>query len=253
MTGFAERGWQRFGAEPATRDWVAAALPAARAAQGDPRHAQWWRHGRTWFAGVNVLDNDTDGRVGDGPALAGAAVGFARALGTLAGPAWDHAQVSVVRPGYPRRDAGESEAAHRFRKLRDAAHLDGLLAEGADRRRFIREPHAFILGIGLTKAEAGAAPLVVWQGSHDGCAPRWSGRWGTIRRQTGMRSISPKVLGPRGARSLKPARGLCLQRWPWRGGGSSPAAAARRRPLASGRAGCAGRPRQCLFPPAHGF
>ena len=57
------------------------------------------------------------------------------------------------------------DANHRFRLSRDAAHLDGLHAEGPDRRRHLREPHAFILGLPLTSAAPGAAPLVVWEDS----------------------------------------------------------------------------------------
>ena len=75
-------------------------------------------------------------------------------------------QVSVVYPGYPRPKEGESEAAFDYRRDRDAAHLDGLLPVGTPRQRMIREPHAYILGLPVTKADPGAAPLVVWDGSH---------------------------------------------------------------------------------------
>ncbi len=80
---------------------------------------------------------------------------------------WDAAQISVVRPGYPRQDPGESEAAHKFRVKRAAAHVDGLLPVGPERRRMAKEAHAFILGLPLTTAGDGASPLVVWEGSHD--------------------------------------------------------------------------------------
>lgn len=80
---------------------------------------------------------------------------------------WHRAQVSTLRPGYPRPGAGETEAAFRFRRDRDAAHVDGLLPEGPDRRRKIREPHGFILGLPLTECGTGAAPLVVWEGSQE--------------------------------------------------------------------------------------
>jgi hypothetical protein len=79
---------------------------------------------------------------------------------------WHRAQLSTLRPGYPRPWPGESEAAFRFRLNRDAAHVDGLLPIGPDRRRMLREPHAFILGLPLTEADPDAAPLVVWEGSH---------------------------------------------------------------------------------------
>ncbi|WP_224814832.1 hypothetical protein [Hasllibacter sp. MH4015] len=158
-------GFQVFPPEAAVEDWAASVRDAALAAAAD--HAareEWLRHGGTWFVGVDALPNGPDGRVGDGPALGGAA--FDTAIGATGVSRLHRAQISVTYPGYPRRDADESEAAHRFRRRRDGAHLDGLLAEGPQRRRHLREAHAWILGIALTAAEAGAAPLVVWEGSH---------------------------------------------------------------------------------------
>lgn len=76
------------------------------------------------------------------------------------------AQLSAVYPGYPRPDPDETPAAAAFRRARDAAHLDGLLPIGPDRRRMIREPHHWILGLPLTLCSADASPLVVWEGSH---------------------------------------------------------------------------------------
>ena len=80
---------------------------------------------------------------------------------------WDAGQVSVVYPGYPGRDTAESESNHRYRLKRDAAHVDGLLPQGPQRRRYIRETHAFILGVPITQCGTGASPLVIWEGSHD--------------------------------------------------------------------------------------
>ena len=37
---------------------------------------------------------------------------------------------------------------------------------GAQKRRMIKEPHAWILGIALNDHGLGASPLTVWQGSH---------------------------------------------------------------------------------------
>ena len=145
--------------------WIDHARGPALAATADPGlQAEWLRHGGTWFVGVDALPNDAAGRVGEGPGLRGAAISAAVAetgVRTL-----HRAQVSVTYPGYPLQDVGESDAAHRFRVGRDAAHLDGLLPEGAQKRRHLREPHAWILGIALTQADAGAAPLVVWEESH---------------------------------------------------------------------------------------
>jgi hypothetical protein len=100
-----------------------------------------------------------------GVPLAGAAIDTVAALG-LAPAAWHAAQVSVTWPGYPRPGEGESAGAARYRRQRDAAHVDGLLPEGPARRRHLREPHAFVLGLPLTESHADAAPLVIWPGSH---------------------------------------------------------------------------------------
>ena len=158
-------GYQVFGPDPEVAEWLETAGPAALACARDPDlRARWLRHGGTWFAGVNVLGNDAAGRVGGAP-LRGAAL---RAAEEVTGPlALDPGQVSVTYPGYPSQDAGESDAAHRFRARRDAAHLDGLLPVGPDRRRMLKEPHGWILGLPVTDCGAGAAPLVVWEGSHD--------------------------------------------------------------------------------------
>lgn len=166
---FLRRGWRRFPVEPAVADWAAHVAPLAASLAADPGlRARWLRCGGTWFAGVGVLPNAGDGSVpmaGAGP-LAGAAVAFiARALGFPA-PAWEAAQVSVTWPGYPRPGAQESAAAARFRRQRDAAHVDGLLPRGPARRRIPGEQHAFLLGLPLTAAGPGAAPFVVWDGSH---------------------------------------------------------------------------------------
>ncbi|MEL6681643.1 MAG: hypothetical protein AAFQ09_03245 [Pseudomonadota bacterium] len=116
------------------------------------------RHGGTWFAGVDALPNSKDG------SIAGVPFGGAW-LETVPQPVhWHKAQLSAVFPGYPRQDIDESDAAHRFRRDRDAAHVDGLLPEGPQKRRHLREPHAFIAGLPLTTVAA--SPLVVWKGSH---------------------------------------------------------------------------------------
>ncbi len=164
VDGLAGRGWVRFGHDRALAEWVASVLPAARAALRDPALAHWHDCEGTWFVGVDALPNDAQGRVGPGPALSGPAI---EAATMLFGPLPLHpAQVSVIRPGYPRPRRGESEAGFRYRVRRDAAHVDGLKPSGADRRRHVEEPHAWILGIPLTDADPDAAPLVVWEGSH---------------------------------------------------------------------------------------
>lgn len=162
---FRSRGYLRFPASPGLLRWAGAARVAGLAAMADPAQAKWWRHRRTWFVGVDALPNDADGVVPGGPPLTGEAIRFVTQHLGFAGP-WHRAQVSVCRPGYPQRDDGESDTQHRFRRDRDAAHVDGLHAEGEARRRHMREFHDFILGLPLGDASAEASPLVVWEGSH---------------------------------------------------------------------------------------
>ncbi len=146
--------------DPRVADWARAALAEAKKITADPvQRDRWLRHGKTWFVGVDALTNGPDGAIG-GVAFRGPWEG------QIAIPADLHsAQLSVVYPGYPGRDTGESDAAFRYRRDRDAAHLDGLLAEGPTKQRHLREPHAWILGIPLNAATA--SPLVVWEGSHE--------------------------------------------------------------------------------------
>ncbi len=165
VTDYHDLGWARFPAEPAVQDWVTHALPAAQASVRDPAFAPWMDCEGTWFIGVDALPNDAQGRVGQGPRLDGAAVAFLRdQMGDL--PPLHPAQVSTIYPGYPRARRGESEAALRYRRNRDAAHVDGLKPQGPNRRRFADEFHAFILGLPLSPANEHAAPMVVWEGSH---------------------------------------------------------------------------------------
>lgn len=149
--------FQRFERDAGVARWAQAANRVADRVLADPaQQAAWLRHGATWFVGVDALPNARDGSI-DGVALQGP--------WGLAQTEWHAAQLSVTYPGYPGRDAGESDAAHRFRRDRYAAHLDGLLPEGPDKRRHLREPHAYILGIALNATPPDAAPLVVWEGS----------------------------------------------------------------------------------------
>ena len=165
VTDFATRGWAEFVPEPATRDWAQHAHRDAGRAVADPDLAHWFQCQKTWFVGLEALDNDSAGRVGSSAPLSGQAVDFiAKHCGGW--PPLHRAQISVVYPGYPKRRSGESDAAARYRHDRDAAHVDGILGIGSPKRRFVREPHAFILGLPLSQADPGAAPLVVWDGSH---------------------------------------------------------------------------------------
>lgn len=151
-------GFVVFDVDPRVRRWAGAARDAATRIAGDPDvQAQNLRHGKTWFVGVDVLPNDAHGAV-NGVPLEGPWQGCVPDLPFHA------AQVSIIYPGYPVRDADQSDANHRYRIDRAAAHVDGLLPEGPQRRRFAREFHAYILGIPLNPVSA--SPTVVWPGSH---------------------------------------------------------------------------------------
>ncbi|QIE55142.1 hypothetical protein G5B40_06560 [Pikeienuella piscinae] len=165
MDEFFARGWVKFPHEPALARWAAHADVAARAAEADAANARWRLCGGTWFAGVNALENDSVGRLPGGPPLTGAAIDAALAA-VGGGFAFDRAQASVIYPGYPKRGEEESEAAFRYRRHRDAAHVDGLHRVMPGRRRMVREVHGFILGLPLNEAPAGAAPFTIWEGSH---------------------------------------------------------------------------------------
>ncbi|MFK7942991.1 MAG: hypothetical protein AB8B85_08795 [Paracoccaceae bacterium] len=180
---FFAKGWVRFAVDPEIAVWVDAVRPLAELISADPQHrAAWLRCGGTWFAGVNILPNNSSGAVPtEGvPPLTGAPVQFIR---DVLGPrdfAWDAGQISVCYPGYPQPSDGESEAAFRFRRDRDAAHVDGLLRSGLDRRRSLGEPHGFVLGLPLTETPAEAAPLVVWEGSHEHMRAAFRARFACI-------------------------------------------------------------------------
>ncbi len=163
----ARRGWVRLPPLAGLEEWCAAVRPLAARLEGDPGlRRRWLRHGGSWFAGVSVLPNDAAGAVPGGPALPAPLLELLAAL--VRRPVrLDRGQLSVVHPGYPRRDGSESEAAFRYRRERAAAHVDGLLPSGPERRRVIGECHGFILGIALSAPHPAAAPLTVWEGSHE--------------------------------------------------------------------------------------
>ncbi len=151
-------GFVLFEADKRVIAWAKAARNCAEKLSRIPtiRDANF-RHGRTWFVGVDMLPSGPDGRVAGVP---------------LNGPWEKHvpslaqhkAQVSIIFPEYPKQDFDESDANHRFRRKRCGAHVDGLLPEGPARRRYAREYHAYILGLPLNLVTD--APTVVWRGSH---------------------------------------------------------------------------------------
>jgi hypothetical protein len=149
-----DQGWRQIAAEPAIRVWADAALPAALKALAETD--QPLRCGGTWAVGLDLLPNDADG------GISGVALPWDR-LGLPPEPL-HKAQISAIYEGYPRPSAEETEAAFRFRVKRSSAHLDGLLPVGPEKRRMIKEPHGYILGLPLT--DGPASPLVLWEGSH---------------------------------------------------------------------------------------
>ncbi len=148
-------GWQRIGPHPAVAAWAKAARGAALDVLAASPES--WRCGGTWFVGVDALPNAPDGSIG------GRAFPWA-ALPLLPEPL-HRAQLSVIRHGYPQPSPEETPAAFAYRRDRDAAHLDGLLPIGPDKRRMVKEPHGWILGLPLN--DTAAAPLTVWEGSHE--------------------------------------------------------------------------------------
>ncbi|MEL7166780.1 MAG: hypothetical protein AAGL96_15020 [Pseudomonadota bacterium] len=142
----------------AGKRWVQAACNVTRGIVSDTViRKRNLRHGQTWFVGVDVLPNAPDGSI--------AGVALPMEWRALAPDMPLHAgQVSIIYPGYPGRDLHERVGNHRYRRLRGAAHVDGLLPEGPARRRFAREYHAYVLGIPLGNVRQ--APTLVWPGSH---------------------------------------------------------------------------------------
>lgn len=155
---FARDGFVVFDTDPRVTAWASAAAGAALQVEADPvARDQHLRHGGTWFVGVDALPNGPQGEIGEVP-LAGPWQAIVPQLGL------HRAQLSIIYPGYPKRDVHQSEANHRYRVSRCAAHVDGLLPEGPGKRRFAREYHAYILGLPLN--DVADAPTVVWRGSH---------------------------------------------------------------------------------------
>ena len=167
LNAFFNKSWCRFSYDPALAEWVERSISIARKAVRTADMDRWLRCGGTWFVGVNALPNDAHGAVEAGLPLSGSAFNFIRETLGLTGFAWDQAQLSICYPGYPRRGETESEANFRYRRDRAAAHVDGLLPEGPDRRRHLREYHGFLLGIPMVETSPDASPFVVWEGSHE--------------------------------------------------------------------------------------
>ncbi len=160
---FDQKGWRKFDYDANIARWAEAAhYEGCLAIRDTDMREKWLQCEGTWFVGVDALPSDPLGRIGDTD-LKGAVID---ALSKTQTKPLHPAQLSIIFEGYPKRREGESEAAFGYRLHRDAAHVDGLLLLGKDRRRMLKEPHAYILGLPLNETSSQASPLVVWEGSH---------------------------------------------------------------------------------------
>jgi hypothetical protein len=170
---FGTTGWRRFKAHDEIKRWANAARKfASGAAQTPALKEKWLQCEGTWYVGVDVLPSDEDGRF-EGIELAGPASELIQSVATKP---LHPAQVSILYPGYPKPRQGETKAGFAYRQTRDAAHVDGLLPVGAERRRMLREPHAYVLGLPLNACDIKASPMVVWEGLASDYAQSVSGR-----------------------------------------------------------------------------
>ena len=152
-------GYRLFPVSSDGRKWAEAANFVADQVTADAAiRAANLRHGNTWFVGVDALPTGPHGEI-----LGIPCGGAWRSVIPDVAP-WHKAQLSVVYPGYPKQDDDQSQANHAYRINKAAAHVDGLLPVGRERRRYPREFHAFVLGLPLNASSA--APTVCWAGSH---------------------------------------------------------------------------------------
>ena len=160
-----ENGWEIFPFEKSVIDWIKYAKPAAIIASKNKNHrSKWMRSNGTWFVGVDALPNNAKGIIKGSESLDCMALRQAR---NIAGSLPLHrGQVSVTYSGYPQKSSNESQSAFNFRLKRDSAHIDGLKPIGLTRRRFLIEPHAWILGLPIDENITGCSPTVVWEDSH---------------------------------------------------------------------------------------
>ena len=156
-------GWTKFDYDSDIAAWVEAAHREALSVVSDPTiREQWLQCEGTWFVGVDALPSCQFGAIAGTP-LKGRVMDWLSQVDTKP---MHPAQLSVIYEGYPKPRKGEGDAAFNYRLKRDAAHVDGLLPVGQARRRMLKEPHAYILGVPLNSCSPEASPLVIWEGSH---------------------------------------------------------------------------------------
>ena len=174
---FQTKGWVKFDYNATIDNWVNQARPFVKQAMEHDDNQHWWRCGNTWFVGVNLLPNDNQGNIGDG-FLSGEVNDFIQQYFIMPEKGFDRAQISTCVPGYPQPSVNESGTAFNFRLNKDAAHVDGVLP--INKRRFLQEYHAFILGIPLTDIDINTSPFVIWEQSHSIIEQTFSQRFNNI-------------------------------------------------------------------------
>ncbi len=152
-------GWAKLPYDPKLATWAKDTRALGLQAANNPKHrANWLRCQGTWFVGVDVL---TEAAPLAGPVLKAAQ--YALGQNDID---WGKGQISTCYKGYPKQDTNETTPMFNYRCNRAFAHLDGLKALGAKRRRKMDEFHGFIMGIPLNETPTKAAPFVIWEGSH---------------------------------------------------------------------------------------
>lgn len=160
---FGDKGYVKFNYDEQIVKWADCAREKGSEILANPGQLEEWLQCEgTWFVGVDVLPNDSSGGFDEVklPCI------FSKFLDKINLKPYHKAQLSVIYPGYPRPRLGDSKSAFEYRLKRDAAHVDGLLPVGAQKRRYLIEPHGVILGVPLNNTHPGASPIVVWKGSH---------------------------------------------------------------------------------------
>jgi hypothetical protein len=163
LNEFEQKGWIKFEYDQRIVRWAKVANSKIIAKQ---KNKEIFENGLTcqgtWFVGVDALDNNPDGTLDEVP-LQGP---FENLMKRSTVHGLHPAQVSIIFEGYPKPRDQESESSFNFRHKRDAAHIDGLIADFPGGPRKLKEPHAYVLGIPLNQVPKGASPVVVWEGSH---------------------------------------------------------------------------------------
>lgn len=163
LNEFERKGWIKFEFDQHLEHWAKTANSEINLKL---RNKEFLQNGLTcqgtWFVGVEALENDPDGSL-NGVPLRGPFKSLMESYKTCT---LHLAQVSIIFQGYPKPRGQESQSSFNFRLKRDAAHVDGLIAETPGGPRRLKEPHAYVLGIPINQAPENASPMVVWEGSH---------------------------------------------------------------------------------------